>query len=76
MVMDTKTNLLIDKAVLGPRPATEPTGLGISADGRRVLVKEFNSGDIIPVDTQTNTVRPHIAGKSQADGMFFNRSLQ
>jgi DNA-binding beta-propeller fold protein YncE len=76
MIMDTKTNLLIDRVVLGPRPATEPTGLGISANGGVVFVKEFNSGDIIAVDTKTGAVRTRSAGKALADGMFLNRPLQ
>jgi DNA-binding beta-propeller fold protein YncE len=75
-VMDTKTNLLIDAVTLGSGQTTEPTGIGISMDGGSVLVKEFNSGDIIPIDTVTDTVGTHTAGQPQADAIFLSGALQ
>lgn len=75
-VMDTKTNLLIDTVTLGPGQTTLPTGIGISMDGGTVMVKEFNSGDIIPIDTVTDTVGTHVAGQAQADAIYFNGPLQ
>ena len=71
-VMDTKTNLIVDAVPLGPSSRTVPGGLGISADGTTVFVKEFNSGDFIPIDTTTDKVGTHIPGDPQSESVFFN----
>ncbi len=70
-VMDTKTNLIADAVPLGSSSTTEPAGLSISSDGRYVVVKEFNSGDWIVVDTTTDTVVRRVPGGPQRYTIFF-----
>jgi len=69
--MNTRTNRIVDAVPIGPSRATAPGGLGISADGRYVVVKEFNSGDWIVVDTTTDQVAKRTPGQAQTETVFF-----
>jgi DNA-binding beta-propeller fold protein YncE len=71
VAIDTKTHTAAQWTALQAVSANDTlAGLGLTPDGRTAWVKEFNSGDFIPVDTSTFTTGKRLAGPRFTSAVF------